>query len=115
MFSLFRGLLPLEVYQAVFACTLQVARAKGLLDGEMVSVDLPVLEVKQSVRSIVRRDIREYYRTYVRHLMQEAGAIGPDETPKVEDMKRFDQSPQGRTVSNPDWERPSIRIAVSPR
>jgi hypothetical protein len=39
--------------------------------------------------------------------MREAGTIGPDETPTVEQMKRFDKSRKNKKVSNDDWESPA--------
>jgi len=59
------------------------------------------------MKSIVQQNTGEYWRAYLTGLMWEAGAIGPDEKPTVEVMKRFDRSRQGKTVSNTDWESPS--------
>ena len=34
-------------------------------------------------------------------------AIGPDDTPNIEQMKRFDKSRKGKKVSNEDWQSPT--------
>ncbi len=38
--------------------------------------------------------------------MREAGAIGPEDTPTVEELTRFDKSRKNKTVSNAEWESP---------
>src|SRR4029077_14771359 len=38
---------------------------------------------------------------------REAGVVGPDEKPTIEELKRFDKSRKGKKVSNEDWESPS--------
>jgi hypothetical protein len=39
--------------------------------------------------------------------MRDAGKVGPDEKPTIEEMKRFDKARQGKKVSNQDWESPA--------
>jgi len=105
--SLIRGRLPLEVHDAVFIWVLKLAREKGLLDGKTVGVDATTLEANAAMKSIVRRDTGENWQEYVTGLMRDAGVVGPDEKPTVEDLKRFDKSRTDKKVSNDDWESPS--------
>lgn len=105
--SVIRGRLPLSVHNDVFKWVLKLAREKGLLDGETVGVDSTTLEANAAMKSIVRRDTNEDWQAYVTGLMREAGTVGPDEKPTVEEMKRFDKSRKGKKVSNEDWQSPS--------
>jgi hypothetical protein len=50
---------------------------------------------------------RENWQEYVTGLMRESGAIGPEEKPTIEDIKRFDKARSGKKVSNDEWESPS--------
>jgi transposase len=105
--SLIRGRLPLNVHNAVFQWVLKLAREKGLLDGETVAVDSTTLEANAAMKSIIRHDTNEDWQAYVTSLMREAAAVGPDEKPTVEEMKRFDKSRKGKKVSNDDWQSPT--------
>jgi hypothetical protein len=96
--------LSLEVHKAVFIWVLKLAEEKGLIDGKTVGVDSTTLEANAAMKSIVRRDTGEDWQAFVTGLMREAGAVGPDEKPNVEEMKRFDKSRKGKKVSNDDWE-----------
>jgi transposase len=105
--SVIRERLPHEVHNAVFVWVLKLAREKGLVNGKTVGVDSTTLEANAAMKSIVRRDTGEDWQEYVTGLMREVGTIGPDQTPTVEEMKRFDKLRQGKKVSNDDWESPS--------
>jgi len=105
--SVIRERLPREVHNAVFVWVLKLAREQGLLNGKTVGVDSTTLEANAAMKSIVRRDTGEDWQEYVTGLMREAGTVGPDQTPTVEEMKRFDKSRTGKKVSNDDWESPS--------
>jgi transposase len=105
--SVIRERLPKEVHDAVFVWVLKLAREKKLLDGKTVGVDSTTLEATAAMKSIVRRDTGEDWQEYVTGLMREAGAVGPDATPTVEEMKRFDKARKGKKVSNDDWESPN--------
>ncbi len=105
--SLIRGRLSREVHDAVFVWVLKLAREKGLLNGEEVGVDSTTLEANAAMKSIVRRDTGEDWQAYVTGLMRDAGKVGPDEKPTIEEMKRFDKARQGKKVSNTDWESPA--------
>ncbi len=104
--SVIRERLPKEVHDAVFAWVLKLAGEKDLLDGEAVAVDSTTLEANAAMKSIVRRDTGDNWNKYVTGLMREAGAVGPDATPTIEEMKRFDKARKGKKVSNDDWESP---------
>ncbi len=105
--SLIRGRLPLEVHNAVFVWVLKLAEEKGLIDGKTVGVDSTTLEANAAMKSIVRRDTGEDWQAFVTGLMREAGVVGPDEKPTIEELKRFDKSRKGKKVSNEDWESPA--------
>ena len=102
-----RERLPLEVHKSAFAWVLKLADEKGLLDGEVVGVDSTTLEANAAMKSIVRRDTGENWQAYVTGLMREAGTVGPEQVPTIDEMKRFDKSRKGKKVSNDDWESPS--------
>ena len=105
--SVIRERLPLEVHNAVFVWVLTLAREKNLLNGKTLAVDSTTLEANAAMKSIVRRDTEEDWQEYVTGLMREAGKIGGDETPSVEDIIRFDKSRKDKKVSNDDWESPA--------
>lgn len=105
--TVIRDRLPNEVHNDVFLFVLKLAREKNLLDGKTVGVDSTTLEANAAMKSIVRRDTGEDWQQYVTGLMREAGAAGPDETPTIDAMKRFDKSRKGKKVSNDDWESPA--------
>lgn len=105
--SIIRERLPLEIHNAMFVWVLKLAREKKLLDGKTVAVDSTTLEANAAMKSIIRRDTGEGWQEYVTGLMRDAGTIGPDETPTIDEIKRFDKSREGKKVSNEDWESPT--------
>jgi transposase len=105
--TVIRERLPIEVHNSAFAWVLKLADEKGLLDGKTVGVDSTTLEANAAMKSIVRRDTGEDWQAYVTGLMREAGTVGPEQTPTIDEMKRFDKSRKGKKVSNEDWESPS--------
>lgn len=104
--SVIRERLPQEVHVAVFDWVLTLAREKNALHGKTLGVDSTTLEANAAMKSIVRKDTGDDWKTYLTTLMREAGAIGPEETPTVEELKRFDKSRKNKTVSNGEWESP---------
>lgn len=104
--TIIRERLPLEVHAAVFQRVLTVAGEKKLLEGQTLGVDSTTLEANAAMKSIVRKDTGENWQEYLTKLMREAGLIGPDDTPNIEQMKRFDKSRKGKKVSNEDWKSP---------
>lgn len=104
--SVIRERLPHEVHVAVFDWVLTLAREKKALHGKTLGVDSTTLEANAAMKSIVRKDTGDDWKTYLTTLMREAGAIGPDETPTVDELKRFDKSRKNKTVSNDEWESP---------
>jgi transposase len=101
--SRIHGRLPLEVHEAMFRFVLQLAAAKNLLRGKTVAVDSTLLEADAAMKSIVRRDTGEDWKTYLRGLAAEAGV----ENPTDEDLRRFDKKRKGKKVSNDDWVAPN--------
>lgn len=100
-----RDRLPLEVHAAVFQFVLQVAETKGLLkQGKTVAVDATTLEANAAMKSIIRRDTGEDWKSYIKRLMQEAGEITEDEEPTAEEIARFDRKRKDKKVSNREWQ-----------
>ena len=105
--SVIRNRLPIEVHREVFTWILKLARLKDLLSGQTLGVDSTMLEANAAMKSIVRRDTGEDWQKFLTNLMREEGVIGPDETPTIDQMKRFDKKRKGKKVSNDDWMSPS--------
>lgn len=105
--TVIRERLPLEVHQSVFQRVLTLAREKKILNGQTLGVDSTTLEANAAMKSIVRKDTGENWQAYLTTLMREAGVIGPDDTPGIDEMKRFDKSRKDKKVSNDDWESPT--------
>ena len=101
-----RERLPQEVHEKVFEWVLKVAVEKKLLKGKTVAVDSSTLEADAAMKSIVRRDTGEDWRTYVIGLMREQGVVQANEEPTDEEVRRYDKKRQGKKVSNEDWESP---------
>jgi transposase len=101
--SRIHGRLPLEVHEAMFHFVLQLAAQKNLLRGKTVAVDSTLLEADAAMKSIVRRDTGEDWKTYLRGLAAEAGI----ENPTDEDLRRFDKQRKDKKVSNDDWVAPN--------
>ena len=102
-----RERLPQEVHEKVFEWVLKVAVEKKLLTGKTVAVDSSTLEADAAMKSIVRRDTEENWRTYVIGLMREQGVVQANEEPTDEEVRRFDKKRQGKKVSNEDWKSPT--------
>lgn len=98
-----RDRFPLHVTEQVFAFVLKIAAEKRLVSGSRVGVDATLLEANAAMKSIVRRDSDEDWKTYVRRLMREQGVIDEEDDPTDEELRRFDRARQGKTVSNNDW------------
>src|SRR5580658_7614926 len=95
--------LPLEVHEAMFVFVLKLAAEKKLLAGKTVAVDSTMLEADAAMKSIVRRDTGEDWKTYLRGLAAEAGL----ENPTDEELRRFDKNRKDKKVSNDDWQSPN--------
>ena len=61
------------------------------------------MEANAALRTIVRRDSGESYRTMLTRMAVESGI----ETPTAEDLVRLDRKRQGKTLSNADWQSPT--------
>jgi transposase len=101
--SLTRRRLPADVFQEVFQFVLRIAVEKKLLSGKTVGVDSTTLEADAAMKSIVRRDTGEDWQEYVTRLMQEEGAIEPEQKPTAEELRRFDKGRKNKKVSNQEW------------
>jgi transposase len=105
--SVIRERLPLEVHRAVFTWVLKLAREKKLLDGKTLGVDSTTLEANAAMKSIVRRDTEENWQEYLTNLMRAEGIIGEDETPTIDEIKKFDRHRPNKKVSNDEWMSPT--------
>lgn len=109
-----RDRLPLEVHAAAFEFVLKLADEKGLLKGKTVGVDSTTLEANAAMKSIVRKETGEDWRTYVVGLMKKEGVIEASDEPSDEEIRRFDKRRKNKKVSNEDWQSktdPDARIA----
>jgi transposase len=97
-----RGRLPLELHDAVFTWVLQRLAEHGLVKGERIGLDASTMEANAALRTIVRRDSGESYRTMLTRMAVESGI----ETPTAEDLIRLDRRRKGKTLSNADWQSP---------
>ena len=105
--SVIRLRLPLDVHREVFTWILQLARLKALLSGRTLGVDSTMLEANAAMKSIVRRETGENWQEFLTNLMREEGVLGSDETPTIDQLKRFDKKRKGKKVSNDDWVSPT--------
>jgi transposase len=97
-----RQRLPLSVHEQVFLHVLTIARQKKLLRGKTVAVDATTLEANAAMRSIVRKDAGEDYKSYLKRLLAEQGV----EDPTDEDLRRFDKD-RPKKGSNAEWQSPA--------
>ena len=105
--SLTRRRLPPEVFTEVFQFVLKIAAEKKLLSGKTVGVESTTLEADAAMKSIIRRDTGEGWKSYVTRLMQEEGVIAAEEEPSDEDIRRFDKRRKEKKVSNDEWVSPT--------
>jgi transposase len=94
-----RKRLPEDVFEQVFTFVLKVAVEHGLLKGKTIAVDATTLEANAAMKSLVRRDTGEDWKTYVRGLAAAEGM----EHPTDEALRRFDKKRKKKT-SNTDWQ-----------
>jgi transposase len=98
-----RQRLPDSVHEKVFVFVLKLAEDKGLIPGKTVGVDSTFLEANAALKTIVRRDNGDDWKTYLRKLAAEAGIDNPSD----EDLRRFDRQRKDKKVSNEAWKSPS--------
>jgi|HubBroStandDraft_6_1064221.scaffolds.fasta_scaffold112617_3 transposase len=91
------------VYDEVFRLVLGIVESKGLLRGKVAGVDSTYLRADASMKTIVRKDTGDDYRTYLKKLCEAQGV----ENPTVEDARRMDRKRKGKKTSNKDWESPT--------
>lgn len=95
--------LPAQVNERVFEFVLRIAAEKKLLHGTTVAVDSTTLEANAAMRSIVRKDNGDDWKTYLKKLAEAEGV----EITNDEDLRRYDQQrrKQGKKkVTNEEWE-----------
>jgi len=100
-FTVIRQRLGLEIYQRIFALTLEALREHGLLRGKNLGIDSSVIEANASLRALVHRNTEEQYWDYVKRLAAENG-IDPNDTTAV---RKFDRHRPGKG-SNQQWQNP---------
>jgi transposase len=98
-----RKRLPEDVFAEVFQFVLKIADEKKLLSGKTVGVDSTTLEANAAMKSIVRKETGEDWKQYVTRLMREEKAIGPEQEPTDEEVRRYDKKRKNKAVSNEDW------------
>lgn len=101
--TVIRERLPRTVHESVFEWVLKLAKEKKLIGGKTVAVDSTTLEADAAMKSIVRRDTGEDWRSYVIGLMRAEGLVKEKEDPSDEEIRRFDKNRKGKKVSNEDW------------
>lgn len=105
--TVIRDRLPQSVHEEVFRWILKLAAEKKLLSGKAVAVDSTTMEANAAMKSIVRRDTGDDWRTYVVGLMKQEGVIAADAEPTMDEVRNFDRSRKDKKVSNEDWRSPS--------
>src|SRR3954451_7730434 len=98
-----RSRLPLEVHEAVFTWVLERLAEHGLVKGDRIGVDASTMEANAALRTIVRRDSGETYRTMLERLAEESGIA----TPTADDLVRLDRKRKGKRLSNAEWTSPT--------
>ena len=93
-----RQRLPEAVFEQVFTFVLRVARRYGLLRGKTIAVDSTTLEANAAMRSLVRRDTGEDWKSYVRGLLAAEGVAQPTD----DEVRRLDRTRTKKT-SNAEW------------
>lgn len=101
--TVIRERLPETVHESVFEWVLKLADQKKLLGGKSVAVDSTTLEADAAMKSIIRRDSGEDWRSFVIGLMRAEGLLKENEDPSDEEIRRFDKNRKGKKVSNEDW------------
>jgi uncharacterized membrane protein YgcG len=97
--------LPATVSEQVFEFVLRIAAAKKLLRGETVGVDSTTLEANAALRTIVRKDNGDDWKTYLKKPAAAEGVVIENDA----DLRRFDQQRRKdgtKKVSNDEWQSP---------
>lgn len=101
--TMIRQRLPERIFDAVFRFVLTLLEQQGVLRGKTVGIDATTLEANAAMKSIVRKDTRADWNTYLRGLAKAEGM----ESPSDEDLRRLDRKRKGKKVSNQEWESPT--------
>jgi transposase len=97
-----RRRIDLETHQQVFQWVLKVLAGHDLVQGKTVGVDATTLEANAAMRSIVRKDSKQNYESFLTDLAKASGIS----TPTREDLARLDRKRKNK-ASNDDWENPN--------
>jgi transposase len=98
-----RARLALETHDAVLALVLGLLAGQGLVKGRRIGVDASTIEANAAMRSIVRRDTGEDWRTMLERLAAESGIA----TATQDQLRQFDRTRKGKRVSNAEWTSPA--------
>jgi transposase len=93
---------------------LKLASDKQLLKGRTVAVNFCTPEANAAMKSIVRRDTGEDWRSYVIAIMKKEGIIVADPQPTDGGVRNFDKNRRNKSVPNTEWMSstdPDTRIA----
>jgi len=115
-----RRRLPGDVFDEVFRLVLGIVDSKGLLKGRVRGVDSTYLKADASMRSIVRKDTGEDYRTYIKRVAAEAEAEATVErSPESTKPREDDDSSGGACDTSSEGEAAADTVApaaaVEPR
>ncbi|MDL2316999.1 transposase, partial [Desulfovibrio sp. OttesenSCG-928-A18] len=100
--SRIRRRLSLEAHHGMFVHVLALLARGKLLEGKNLGIDASTMEANAAMRSIVRRDTGEGYRTMLERLAKESGIA----TPTQAELTAFDRKRKGKKLSNDDWQSP---------
>jgi transposase len=96
-----RRLIDLETHRDVFTWVLKVLADYDLISGKTAGIDATTLEANAAMRSIVRKDTKQNYQSFLTDLAQASGI----ETPTREDLAKIDRNRKNK-ASNDNWENP---------
>ncbi len=101
-----RQRLSLEIHEQIFAIVLSLVEEYLLVTGTFVGVDSTTVEANAAMKTIVRKETGEDWKTYLKGLMIEAGEISENDKPSDEDLRKFDRKRKDKKVSNKEWSSP---------
>ena len=96
-----RRRIDVETHGEVFTRVLKQLAQAGLVRGKTIGIDATTLEANAAMCSLVRRDKRRDYETFVKGLAEASGVP----TPTREELVRFDWKHKKKT-SNREWVNP---------
>ena len=91
-----------ETHEAVLTRVLERLSEAGRIRETTLGIDATTLQANTAVRSIKRRDTREFRAAFIRRLAEASGV----ETPTWGDLSRFDRSRKRKQTLNKEWRSP---------